>query len=136
VQLVVSQVAVTWLTDRAVATAAADEGAGDGRYGFQLTESAKALGIDFTHQGPTFDARLDHIMPQVASMGAAVAVVDFDKDGWLDLYVINSGEGSLNQLYRNKGDGTFNDWWPCPVKNASSATRSKSSRLRRVGAIM
>src|SRR5688572_18608825 len=109
VMLVVSLVAVKWLNDRAVATAAADEGAGDGRFGFRLTESAKALGIDFTHQGPTFDARLDHIMPQVAAMGAAVAVIDFDKDGWLDLYVTNSGEGSLNQLYRNTGDGTFED---------------------------
>jgi hypothetical protein len=109
VLLVVSLVAVKWLNDRAVASAAADEGAGDGRFGFRLTESAKALGIDFTHQGPTFDARLNHIMPQVAAMGAAVAVIDFDKDGWLDLYVTNSGEGSLNQLYRNKGDGTFED---------------------------
>ena len=91
VLLVVSLVAVKWLNDRAVASAAADEGAGDGRFGFRLTESAKALGIDFTHQGPTFDARLDHIMPQVAAMGAAVAVIDFDRDGWLDLYVTNSG---------------------------------------------
>ena len=48
-------------------------------------------------------------MPQVASMGAAVAVADFDRDGWQDLYVTNSAEGSLNRLYRNKGDGTFKD---------------------------
>ena len=61
------------------------------------------------HQGPTFDARLEHIMPQVASMGAAVAVADFDRDGWQDFYVTNSGEGSLNHLYRNQGDGTFKD---------------------------
>ena len=48
-------------------------------------------------------------MPQVAAMGAAVAVGDFDRDGWQDLYVTNSAEGSLNRLYRNKGDGTFID---------------------------
>ncbi len=42
-------------------------------------------------------------MPQVASTGAAVAVADFDKDGWQDFYVTNSREGSLNRLYRNKG---------------------------------
>ena len=65
--------------------------------------------MDFVHQGPTFDARLAHIMPQVASMGAAVAVADFDRDGWQDFYVTNSGEGSLNRLYRNQGDGTFTD---------------------------
>lgn len=107
--LVVSLVAVKVLNDRAVATAAADEGADASRFGFALSESAKAVGIDFTHQGPTFDSRLEHIMPQVAAMGAAVAVVDFDRDGWLDLYATNSGEGSLNQLFRNKGDGTFEE---------------------------
>src|SRR5687767_10273137 len=108
VTLVVSLVAVKMLNDRAVATASADEG-GDTRFGFRLRESAKPLGIDFVHQGPTFDARLAHIMPQVASMGAAVAVSDFDRDGWQDLYVTNSAENSLNRLYRNRGDGTFTD---------------------------
>ena len=48
-------------------------------------------------------------MPQVSSMGAAVAVVDFDRDGHPDLYVTNSREGSKNGLYRNRGDGTFED---------------------------
>ena len=42
-------------------------------------------------------------------MGAAVSIVDFDRDGWLDIYVTNSGEGSHNRLYRNLGDGTFQD---------------------------
>jgi hypothetical protein len=88
--------------------AGASAGAGL-RYGFQLEESAARMGIAFTHQGPTFDAKLDHIMPQVASTGAAVAVADFDRDGWQDVYVTNSGEGSLNHLYRNVGDGTFVD---------------------------
>ena len=41
-------------------------------------------------------------------MGAAVSVVDFDRDGWQDIYT-NSGEGSQNRLYRNLGDGTFRD---------------------------
>ena len=49
------------------------------------------------------------IMPEVASMGAAVSIVDFDRDGWPDIYVTNSGEGSRNALYRNLGDGTFKD---------------------------
>jgi hypothetical protein len=79
------------------------------RYGLRLEESAARLGIDFVHQAPAFDARLAHIMPQVASMGASVAVGDFDRDGWQDFYVTNSGEGSLNRLYRNNGDGTFTD---------------------------
>ncbi|MBA3242067.1 MAG: VCBS repeat-containing protein, partial [Acidobacteria bacterium] len=79
------------------------------RYGFHLQEVSKSAGIDFTHTAPTLDARLAHIMPQVASMGAAVAVSDFDRDGWQDLYVTNSGEESRNALYRNRQDGTFAD---------------------------
>jgi enediyne biosynthesis protein E4 len=94
-----------------VASAASGSGRTDAiaRYGFALEESARRLGVNVVHQGPTFDARLEPIMPQVASMGAAVAVSDFDHDGWPDFYVTNSGEGSLNHLYRNQGDGTFKD---------------------------
>jgi hypothetical protein len=79
------------------------------RYGFRFQESAKAAGIDFVHTAATFDPKLRHIMPQVASMGAAVSIVDFDRDGWPDIYVTNSGEGSHNALYRNLGNGTFRD---------------------------
>lgn len=79
------------------------------RYGFRLEEVSKTSGIDFKHQAPTLDHKLDHIMPQVASMGAAVSIVDFDRDGWQDVYVTNSGEGSKNCLYRNLADGTFRD---------------------------
>jgi hypothetical protein len=79
------------------------------QYGFRLTESAKAAGLDFRHEAPTLDPKLTHIMPQVASMGAAVSVADVDRDGHPDLYVTNSREGSANRLYRNRGDGTFED---------------------------
>jgi hypothetical protein len=79
------------------------------RYGFFLKESSHDAGIDFTHQAPTLDARLEPIMPILTAMGASVSVVDFDRDGLLDLYVVNSGEGSKNRLYRNLGDGTFRD---------------------------
>jgi hypothetical protein len=68
-----------------------------------------AAGIAATHVAPTFDAQLTHIMPQIASMGAAVAIGDFDRDGWEDFYSTNSGEASLNHLYRNQHDGTFKD---------------------------
>ena len=78
-------------------------------YGFHFQESSKAAGINFKHVSPTFDPKLRHIMPQVASMGAAVSIVDFDRDGWPDIYVTNSGEGSRNALYRNMHDGTFRD---------------------------
>ncbi len=93
----------------AVTPAAADALA---RYGFQMQEVAKACGIDFVHQPPRLDRKLEHIMPIIASMGAGVAVADFDRDGRADLYVVNSASGSLNRLYRNKGDGTFEDVGP------------------------
>ena len=82
------------------------------RYGLALEEVSREVGITFTHQAPTLDARLDHIMPEVAAMGAAVSVVDFDRDGWQDLYVTNSAHGSQNALYHNQGDGTFEDVAP------------------------
>ena len=78
-------------------------------YGFRLTEISREAGLDFVHEGPTLDPKLSHIMPLVASMGAAVSVADVDADGRPDLYVTNSREGSKNRLYRNRGDGTFEE---------------------------
>jgi len=109
VVLAASLVAVRTINERAAGSASLDGGAPDARFGFTLQESAAALGVDFVHQAPTFDSRLDHIMPQVAAMGAAVAVADFDRDGWQDFYVTSSGEGSRNRLYRNQGNDTFVD---------------------------
>src|SRR5678810_1309004 len=42
---------------------------------------------------------------------------DFDNDGWMDIYLVNSGPSDFympktpirNALYRNNGDGTFTD---------------------------
>ena len=79
------------------------------RHGFYLQEVSRAAGVNFVHQAPTLDPRLKHIMPEVASMGASVSIVDFDRDGWPDLYVTTSKEGEKNALYRNMHDGTFQD---------------------------
>ena len=79
------------------------------RYGVYFEEVSHGAGVNFVHQAPTLDHKLDHIMPQVASMGAAVSIVDFDRDGWPDIYATNSGEGSKNALYRNQQNGTFKD---------------------------
>ena len=79
------------------------------RHGFYLEEVSHAAGINFVHQSPKLDPKLDSIMPEVASMGASVSIVDFDRDGWPDIYVTNSAIGSKNALYRNLHDGTFKD---------------------------
>jgi hypothetical protein len=79
------------------------------RHGFYLEEVSHAAGINFVHQSPKLDPKLDPIMPEVASMGASVSIVDFDRDGWPDIYVTNSAIGSKNALYRNMHDGTFKD---------------------------
>src|SRR5712692_5392334 len=51
------------------------------------------------------------------SMGPGVAIFDYDNDGWMDLYFVNSGPCDFfaprkplrNALYRNNHDGTFTD---------------------------
>ncbi len=89
-----------------------DANAALARHSFYLQDVSRAAGVNFAHQAPTLDAKLDGIMPQVASMGASVSIVDFDRDGWPDIYVTNSKEGSKNALYRNMHDGTFKDVAP------------------------
>jgi hypothetical protein len=79
------------------------------RHGFHLEEVSHAAGINFVHRSPVLDHQLDPIMPEVTSMGASVSIVDFDHDGWPDIYVVNSSEDSKNCLYRNMHDGTFKD---------------------------
>jgi len=39
--------------------------------------------------------------------GLGILTADFDNDGWLDIYVANDSTASA--LYRNKGNGTFED---------------------------
>jgi hypothetical protein len=79
------------------------------RPGFALTDATVAAGIHFVHSRPVFDPKIANVEPHVAALGAGVSVGDFDGDGWPDLYFTNSGFGRPNALYRNKGDGTFED---------------------------
>src|SRR3981189_3695962 len=99
-------------SQRQTARTKLDASAALARHGFYLQEVSRVAGVNFVHQAPTLDPKLDGIMPQVASMGASVSIVDFDRDGWSDIYVTNSAEGSKNALYRNQHDGTFKDVAP------------------------
>lgn len=77
--------------------------------GFQYEEISVSSGIEFTHLTETFDPKLSNIMPWMSATGAAVAVGDYNGDGYMDLYYANSQRGSKNMLYRNNGDGTFTE---------------------------
>ena len=79
------------------------------RPGFTLRDETGAAGIRFVHRRPTLDRKIANVEPHVAGLGASVSVVDFDGDGWQDLYFTNSRFGEPNALYRNRGDGTFED---------------------------
>jgi len=110
VALVLSPLAIKrYQAQRGAAKSRLDAQTALGRHGFYFEEVSHAAGVNFVHQAPSLDAKLNHIMPQVASMGASVSIVDFDRDGWPDIYVTNSGEGSRNALYHNLHDGTFKD---------------------------
>ncbi len=103
--LVMKRYAARRASDQAVA----DMQTAIARHGLYLSEVSHQAGINFVHQAPALDPKLDPIMPEVASMGASVSIVDFDRDGWPDIYVTNSAIGSKNALYRNQHDGTFKD---------------------------
>jgi hypothetical protein len=79
------------------------------RPGFVLKDETATAGIRFTHRRPTFDQQIAGIEPHVAALGASVSVTDFNGDGHVDLYFTNSRFGEPNALYRNRGNGTFED---------------------------
>ena len=57
----------------------------------------------------------DRQLPE--TVGAGCAFLDYDNDGWMDIYFVNSGPSDFftpstplkNALYRNNHDGTFTD---------------------------
>ena len=48
-------------------------------------------------------------MEGYTALGAAVAVADYDGDGYDDVFVTDSRENGKNHLYRNHGDFTFSE---------------------------
>lgn len=77
----------------------------------QFADITRSAGIHFEH---TSDAEKNYI-PE--SMGGGVLLIDYDGDGWLDIYFTNSptidmmhrGLRARSALYRNNHDGTFTD---------------------------
>jgi ASPIC and UnbV/FG-GAP-like repeat/NQR2, RnfD, RnfE family len=90
---------------------------GAGLGGIHFADVARHVGLDFRHGAFRFETSPD----PVAMMGGGVCWLDYDGDGWLDLYAVNSHSiavdvarwkerGGLprNALYRNV-EGTFTD---------------------------
>jgi len=72
----------------------------------------EASGIKWTH---TSGKSPEKYLPE--SSGPGCAFLDYDNDGWMDIYLVNSGKCDFynpnpplrNALYRNNRDGTFTD---------------------------
>jgi enediyne biosynthesis protein E4 len=66
-------------------------------------------GVAKKHENRVFHNPYAAIMQGYTALGAAVAVADYDGDGYEDLFVTDSAEHGRNHLYHNDGDFTFTD---------------------------
>src|ERR1700753_173838 len=72
----------------------------------------KSSGIPWVHDTAHSSERY---LPE--TVGAGCAFFDYDNDGWMDIYLVNSGSSDFftaktplkNALYHNNHDGTFTD---------------------------
>jgi enediyne biosynthesis protein E4 len=77
-----------------------------------LEVPASASGIDWVHENAMSPS---HYLPE--ALGPGCAFLDFDNDGWMDIFLVNSGPSDFwkpskpvrNALYKNNRDGTFTD---------------------------
>jgi hypothetical protein len=73
---------------------------------------ASSSGITWTHENAMSPERY---LPE--TLGPGCAFLDFDNDGWMDIFLVNSGQSDFykppkplrNALYKNNRDGTFTD---------------------------
>jgi hypothetical protein len=71
-----------------------------------------ASGITWVHDNAMSESRF---LPE--TLGPGCAFLDYDSDGWMDIYLVNSGPSDFfqpktplrNALYKNNRDGTFTD---------------------------
>jgi hypothetical protein len=81
--------------------------------GFSFTNVARQAGLDArtVYGGQGANTYL------IETTGSGAAAIDYDGDGWIDIFVVNGttlegfpkGQEPTNHLYRNKGNGTFED---------------------------
>ena len=77
----------------------------------RFTDVTAQAGIHFRHNSGAFGKKY---LPE--TMGSGVCAIDYDNDGWQDIFFVNSknwpGHGdtkSYSALYHNNQDGTFTD---------------------------
>jgi enediyne biosynthesis protein E4 len=81
------------------------------QYPFEIVPPAVS-GISWTHSNAHSPEKY---LPETT--GAGCAFFDYDNDGWMDIYLVNSGKCDFftpapplrNALYKNNRDGTFTD---------------------------
>ncbi len=77
----------------------------------QFRDVTQQAGIKFVHNNGAFGKKF---LPE--TMGPGVAFIDYDKDGWPDVFLVNGMDWpghvqkrSTPKLYHNNHDGTFTD---------------------------
>ena len=77
----------------------------------RFTDVAAQVGL----RAPIICGRPDRVDYIIETMGAGIAFLDYDNDGWLDIFVLSDTRlggappGAGNRLYKNNRDGTFID---------------------------
>jgi enediyne biosynthesis protein E4 len=85
----------------------------DTALGFSFTNIAREAGLDAktVYGGQETNKYL------LETTGTGAAAFDYDNDGWIDIFLVNGtvlegfpkGQEPTNHLYRNRGNGTFED---------------------------
>jgi len=85
--------------------------AAGGSLGFQFTDVTTRAGIHFQHNSGAFGGKF---LPE--TLGSGCAFLDYDRDGWQDILLINGADWPSHKksrttlrLYHNNGNGTFTD---------------------------
>src|SRR6266852_6041006 len=66
-------------------------------------------------RSPIIYGGVDHKQYIIETVGCGVAFIDYDNDGWLDIFLLSgtrlegAPDGCTNRLYKNNRDGTFSD---------------------------
>ena len=76
---------------------------GGGRRAIRFEEVGAKAGVRVRHHTRTFHGKNAGILHMFTSGGAAVAVGDYDGDGYEDIFVTDSDIGKPNHLFHNNG---------------------------------